>query len=189
MYSSPPPPDPYPPAYGPSGGAADRPRYAAPVPPRPRDRLPTIRIPKPTLPQWLLLVGGALIVIGAFFPWSSISLGLAAQAKTISITGWQSAFGKATAVFGLAALALALAQLARLQVPRLFQEHARTLYLLCGVEALLVTVLYLLDGERVVTVGTYAAASAGLGLYLALIGAGSIVLGSLSLQRNSSWLL
>jgi hypothetical protein len=188
MYS-PPPPDPYPQASSASGGAADRPRYAPPVSPRPRDRLPTIRIPKPTLPQWLLLAGGLLILIGAFFPWTSISLGLAAQAKTISITGWQSAFGKATAVFGLAALALALAQVARLQLPRLMQEHGRTLYLLCGVEALLVTVLYLLDGERVVTVGTYAAASAGLGLYLALIGAGSIMVGSLSLRRTGSWLL
>jgi hypothetical protein len=148
-----------------------------------------MRIPKPTLPQWLLLGGGALILIGAFLPWSSISLGLAAQAKTISITGWQSAFGKATAVFGLAALALVLAQLARLQLPRPLQEHAGALYLLCGAEALFVTVLYLLDGERVVTVGTYAAASAGLGLYLALIGAGSIVLGGILLRRNGSWLL
>ena len=186
---SPTPPDPYPPSYGSSGGSSGRPQYRPVVPPRQRDRLPTIRIPKPTMPQWFLLGGGVLVLVGAFLPWSSISLGLGQQAQTITITGWQSAFGKAAAAFGLAVLALVLARMANLQLPRALEERERGLYLLFGGEGLLLSVLYLLDGVRVVTTGTYSATSAGLGLYLAIIGAGSSVLGGVLLARKSSWLL
>ena len=141
------------------------------------------------MPQWLLLGGGACTLLGAFLPWSSISLGLGKQAQTVTTSGWQSSFGKATAVFGLVALALALASLSRLRMPRGLVVRERGLYMFLGGEGLLLTVLYLLDGSRVFSVGAFSSVSAGLGLYLAIIGAGCTVLGGLLLRTGGSWLL
>jgi hypothetical protein len=178
-------PDPYPPPYGAQGRAP----YGAPVPPRQRERLPTIRIPKPTMPQWLLLGGGALTLLGAFLPWSSVSVGLGRQAQTITTSGLQSSFGKAMAVFGVVALALALASLLGLRMPRGLVARERGLYVFLGGEGLLLTVLYLLDGSRVLSTGEFSSASAGVGLYLSIIGAGCTVLGGVLLRTGGSWLL
>lgn len=185
MYSSPP-PDRHPPQWPPPGtpgpGASGRDQYYSVVSPPPRTHLPTIRIAKPTLPQWLLLIGGALVVLGAFLPWFAVSLTGDPHAQSIVITGWQSAFGKATGALGLAALVLALLHIGGVQLPPALLIRQRLLFVVLGAEALLLSVLCLLDGVRVVTVGsaaTSAAVAAGIGLYAAILGALSILAGGL----------
>ena len=181
-------PNPYPPSYGSSG----RPPYGGPVPPQApppqprRSTLPTMRIPRPTLGEAGALIGAVLVVVGAFLPWSSITLGQL-QRLTIATTGWESAEGKVVAVVGVLTLALAVLRLAGVKLPAALAPWERPIYIGLGAEALLLTLLYALDGVRVLSTDGLVTASAGLGMYLALIGSAAITAGGAALGRSDAW--
>ena len=181
-------PDPYPPAYGSSA----RPPYRGPVPPQApppqprRSTLPTMHIPRPTLGEAGALVGALLVVVGAFLPWSSITLG-ALQRLTVATSGWESAEGKVVALLGLATLALAVLRLAGVKLPAALAPWERPIYIGLGAEALLLTLLYALDGVRVLSTDGLVTTGAGLGMYLALIGSAAITAGGAAMGNSDSW--
>jgi hypothetical protein len=181
-------PDPYPPAYGSSA----RPPYGGPMPPQApppqprRSTLPTMRIPRPTLGEVGALVGALLVVVGAFLPWSSITLG-ALQRLTVATSGWESAEGKVVALLGLATLALAVLRLAGVKLPAALAPWERPIYIGLGAEALLLTLLYALDGVRVLSTDGLVSTGAGLGMYLALIGSAAITAGGAAMGNSDSW--
>jgi hypothetical protein len=181
-------PNSYPPSYGSSARA----QYGGPVPPQApapqprRSALPTMGIPRPTLGEAGALIGALLVVVGAFLPWSSVTLG-AAQRLTIATAGWESAEGKVVAVLGLATLALALLRLTGVKLPAALAPWERIIYIGLGAEALLLTLLYALDGVRVLSAVGFVSAGAGRGMYLALIGSAAITAGGAALGNSDSW--
>lgn len=141
--------------------------------------------------QGLLLAGGALTVIGAALPWWSLTLPAAAArgSTTLALAGWSSAEGKLVAALGVLVLLLALARLLRLPLPAAVGARERVIYVALGGEALLLALLALLDGVHVFTAGGYIAASAGIGLYLALIGAAAVIAGGWLHGTDAAWML
>lgn len=170
---------------GPSGGAYDRPR--APASARAPSRGSRLRLPVPS--QWLLLAGGALTIAGAALPWWSVTLPGARGSAALALAGWATASGKVVAVLGALVLLLALARLLRIPLPAAVAERERVAYVALGGEALLLELLALLDGVHVFAAGGYVAASAGIGLYLALIGAVAAIAGGWLHQADAAWML
>lgn len=139
--------------------------------------------------QWLLLAGGALTIAGAALPWWAVTLPGDHKSASLALAGWATASGKAVAVLGALVLLLALVRLLRIPLPAAVAERERVVYMALGGEALLLELLALLDGVHVFAAGGYVAASAGIGLYLALVGAVAAIAGGWLHEADASWML
>lgn len=172
-----------------SGGGYER--AHAPARPAARGRDTRWRLPTPS--QWLLLVGGVLIVAGSALPWWSVTLPSgrvgASAAVTLASAGWSTASGKVVVALGAIVLLLALLRVLRVPLPSALAPRERVVYVALGAEALLLEVLALLDGVHVFTSGGYIAASIGIGLYLALAGAVAAIAGGWLHQADAAWML
>jgi hypothetical protein len=165
-------PDSYPPSYG----TPARPPYGSPAkaPARPASKVAALNL-APS--QWLLLAGGLLTIVGSLLPWYSLSFMLANQRQSAMVSGWDVSFGKATALLGLLTLALVAARFLKVKLPAVLATHEAGIYLGLGAETFFLSLLYLLDGVRVVAPGSYYSGSPALGLYLVLVGAAIVVAG------------
>lgn len=105
------------------------------------------------------------------------------------LAGWATASGKAVAVLGALVLLLALVRLLRIALPAAVAERERMVYMVLGGEALLLELLALLDGVHVFAAGGYVAAGAGIGLYLALVGAVAAIAGGWLHEADAAWML
>ena len=187
MYGSPPP---LPPGATP-GGPYDRGRAPANASPRgsrsQSQSQSRLRVPMPS--QWLLLAGGALTVVGTALPWWSLTLPGGGGSATLALAGWTTANGKVVVALAALVFLLALLRLLRVPLPAAVWSHERVVYVALGSEALLLALLALLDGVHVVTSGGYIAASAGVGLYLTLVGAAASIAGGALHGSDASWML
>lgn len=181
----------YPPSSSnaPSGGDYERERPHAPVRRASRGRDARWRLPTPS--QWLLLAGGALIVVGSALPWWSLILpsGIGIGRVELALAGWTTAGGKVVAVLGAITLLLALLRVLRVPLLGALAPHERIVYLALGGEALLLALLALLDGVHVFSAGGYIGASSGIGLYLALAGGIAVIAGGWLHQADAAWML
>lgn len=184
MYTPNSPGDDYPPRYG---APPQSPYGAPPVQPPPRTPRRASRVPQLTPTQWTLLGGGALTVLGSFLPWTILTFALNHQ--TIAITGWDTSFGKVTALLGVAALILLALRLFGIKLPEALADRERLILLGLGAEALLLAVLYLLDGVQVLAAGAFASTGPGIGLYLSLIGSLALAIGAYLHKGAGGWLL
>ena len=168
-----------------SGGAYDRKRPSASA--RAPARGARVRLPTPS--QWLLLAGGVLTIAGAALPWWSVTLPGDHKGATLALAGWDTASGKAVTVLGALVLLLALVRLLRIALPAAVAERERVVYVALGGEELLLALLALLDGVHVFAAGGYVAASAGIGLYLGLVGAVAVLAGGWLHEADAAWML
>jgi hypothetical protein len=184
MYA-PPPPD------ASSSGASER--YSA----TPHTAQRGSRLQPPALSQWLLLAGSALILIGTALPWWAITLPVVRDsAIRLTQTGLTTASGKAVAVLGVLLLVLTLLRLVRVPLPGAISSRERAIYVVLASEALLLTLLALLDGVQVFAIGGFVAVGTGfvtvgtgIGLYLALVGTVAAIAGGWLYRAGASWLL
>lgn len=184
MYGSPPPPP-----DATSGGPYDRTRPPAPAQASPRSSRSPSRRSTPAPSQWLLLAGGALTVVGSALPWWSLTLPDEPRSTAVGLAGWTTADGKAVVVLGALVFLLALLRLLRVPLPAAVGARERVVYLALGAEVLLLALLALLDGVHVFTPGGYIAASAGIGLYLTLMGAAASIAGGVLHGSDAAWML
>lgn len=146
-------------------------------------------LPRPTVPQWLLLGGGLLTVLSGLLPWWSVTLVLSSRQVSLSTAGWESASGKVVALIGLLAIVLVALRLWRVSLPTVLRPHTRTIAIGMGALALLLAALALLDGVRVLAPGALVSGGAGIGIYVALVGAAAMIAGGWLDRGSAGWLL
>ena len=133
-----------------------------------------------TIPDWLILGGGLLTLLGSFLPWLSVS---GPQGVIDTLNGWYFALGKATLLVGLLALALFAARLFEIKLPFQIPWQDRTVYLALGIMGTLFVVLYVLDASvprvHLLNVSTVPA----FGAFLVLFATATIAVGGYMLGR------
>jgi hypothetical protein len=157
--------------------------------PQAQGKGPLDALPRPTVPQWLVLGGGLLTALSGLLPWWSVTLVLSARSISLTTAGWESASGKVVALLGLLAIVLVALRLWRVTLPPMLRKRTRTIAIAMGALALLLSALALLDGVRVLAPGALVSGRAGIGIYVALIGAAAMIAGGWLDRGSAGWLL
>jgi hypothetical protein len=157
--------------------------------PQSQGKKPLDALPRPTVPQWLLLGGGLLTALSGLLPWWSVTLVFSARRVTLATAGWESASGKVVALVGLLAIALVALRLWRVTLPPMMRQRTRTIAIGMGALALLLAALALLDGVRVLAPGALVSGGAGIGIYVALVGGAAMIAGGWLDRGSAGWLL
>jgi len=170
------------------GGGPQQGRYS-PVMPQKQANGPLGALPRPSVPQWLLLGGGLLTALSGLLPWWSVTLVLSAKRVTLATSGWESAAGKVVTVLGVLAIALVVSRLWQVTLPVALRQRPRTIAIVLGLETLLLAGLALLDGVRVLAPNGVVTGGAGIGIYVALLGAAAMIAGGWLDRGSAGWLL